>query len=107
MSSNEPHGKMGYEKKDVSTRKIISWAVGLTLLVVLFVVMLNELFTFVSEEVITEQVRTQDKATLSELRVVEDSILNSYGWSDSTKTSYRIPLDSAIELVAREAQSGK
>ena len=107
MSDQEHSHKMGYEKKDVSTTKIILWTVGIVALIVVFVVGLNEYFVYVTEDVISEQVLSQEKVTLSELRAHEDSVLTSYGWSDSTQTSYRIPLDSAIKIVAAEAEGAK
>src|SRR5438128_1977992 len=39
---------------------------------------------------------------LKEFRAAEDAILNSYGWVDPEKGVVRIPVERAMELVAKE-----
>ena len=39
---------------------------------------------------------------LKEFRAGEEAILNSYGWVDPEKGVVRIPVDRALELVAKE-----
>ena len=39
---------------------------------------------------------------LKEFRAGEDAILNDYGWVDPEKGIVRIPVERALELVAKE-----
>jgi hypothetical protein len=39
---------------------------------------------------------------LKDLRDNEDTLLNSYGWTDSAKGTVHIPIDQAIDIVAKK-----
>ena len=101
------HGAGGYEKRDIS----ISYTLIGTILAVIFVVgsiiLLNEYFHYIREQVIYEQQLQPQSKMLKELRAYEDSVMNSYGYADTTKQVYRIPIDKAMEMMVKDAESGK
>jgi len=97
----------GYEKKDVNIRQILWWTIGLVVAIAISLVLLNEFFLSVKEEMIYEEVLKPESISLRDVRAKEDLLLNSYAVVDSTKGIYRIPIDRAIELVAQEAYRGK
>ncbi|HZL56356.1 MAG TPA: hypothetical protein VFC21_04715 [Bryobacteraceae bacterium] len=50
---------------------------------------------------------TYPRIELKEMRDDEDAILNSYGWVDPNKGTVRIPIDQAIDMVARKGLPSK
>ena len=48
------------------------------------------------------RIQASPATDLRDLRAYEDSQLNSYGWVDKQKGTVRIPIERAIELVARQ-----
>jgi len=52
-----------------------------------------------------EMVLQPQNQKLLQLRAREDSLLVSYGKADSTGLAYRIPIDSAMALIAAEKGS--
>ncbi len=46
---------------------------------------------------------TEGKPSLSELRAADQRELSSYGWIDQKEGTVRIPIDKAMELVAKES----
>ena len=97
----------GYEKKDINLTKVILVGAVIVLFIVVSLIVLNEYFTAEKESMIEEVVLKPESISLKELRHVEDSLLSSYGYSDSTKTAYRIPIERAMELTASENQNNK
>lgn len=93
----------GYEKKDVNIKQILFWTIAMVLAIILSLVLLNEYFLSVKEEMIYEEVLKPESLTLRDVRAKEDLLLNSYELIDSTTQVYRIPIDRAMELVAQEA----
>ena len=47
------------------------------------------------------RLQTNPAADLRTFRAREDSVLNSYGWVDQKNGVARIPIDSAIEMIAK------
>lgn len=102
MSEHSTHPG-GYEKKDTNV-KVVAWvAVTVIILVIIFAVILNELYVVTKEEVIREAVLEPVPASVLELRAYEDSVLNSYELIDTAAGIYRIPIDSAMKLAAQAA----
>jgi len=97
----------GYEKKDVNLTSVIVVGIIIVLFIVVSLIVLNEYFTAEKESMIEEVVLKPESISLKELHQVEDSLLNSYGYSDSTKTAYRVPIERAMELTASENQKSK
>ena len=100
-ADNTNHG--GYEKTDVSIRSIILIAVAVIVAVILSLVVLNEYFLSVKEQIVEDMVLKPESVMLRDLRATEDEVLNSYKLLDSAGGVYRIPIDRAMELMAEEA----
>lgn len=108
MSEHEQHqGAGGYEKRDVSVKHIAFFTILTLVLIVASVFMLNEYFIVVQENVTYELSLEPESPELIELKAYEDSVMTTYGFSDSTKTSYRIPIEKAMEIMANESQENK
>ncbi len=105
MSSQEPTGTEpeGYEKRDISVAKTLVVGMFVIILIVGFLVVLNEYFIAVTEEVKQEQVLTPQSVTIREQLARDAELLNSYAVVDSAKGVYRIPIERAMKLQADEA----
>lgn len=96
----------GYEKRDINVRKVAVFAlISIVILAVLLIIVENW-FIKTKEDLYYEMVLKPKNKELLQFQAHEDSLLNSYGIADSTG-GYRIPIDSAIALVATETESGK
>ncbi len=95
----------GYEKKDANVRFIAIVALVLIVVIAGIGVMLNELFLITTEDAIQDAVLSVDSEELAKLRAHEDSLLSSYELLDTSSGVWRIPIDSAIEIVAGENNS--
>ncbi len=93
----------GYEKRDVKINKIIIVTVVLTVFLIFSLVMLNELFISVKENVVYEAFLKPPSQILLESRKEQDAILNSYGVVDEEKGVYRIPISKAMDLYVEES----
>ena len=99
--------KAGYEKEGVNVKKVFILIILGVVVIAVSLVILNEYFFYSKEQVVYEEVLKPESITLKELRAREDSILTSYGYSDSTKTTFRIPLEKAIELTLEDVKKAK
>ena len=105
MSEHEQHKQQaeGYETSDVNVTKVVAVGMVVVIVVLLFLVILNEYFIQVKEELVSEQVLTRESATLRDIRAREAEILNAYGVIDQKAGVYRIPIERAMEVYADEA----
>ncbi len=53
------------------------------------------------------RLQSEPKMELKDLRADEDAILSSYGWLDPNKGTVRIPIDLAIDMVAKKGLPSK
>jgi len=92
----------GYEKKDLNITATVLAGVFVVAVVIFSVAFLIEYFLKVKEDTVYQATLAPESPELLELRAAEDSVLSSYGVteSDSTDTVYRIPLEKAMELTA-------
>ncbi len=95
----------GYEETDISVAKTVIGAIVVVLFIGVFLVILNEYFLSVKEEIVYETVLKPESISLKELYLREDSVLTTYELTDTAKGIYRIPIDKALEIVAQEAQA--
>ena len=95
----------GYEKQDVSPKKLGMLVIIGVVVVAIVVIIMNEFFIATREALIEEMVLTPESVALRELRARETDILNSYGIVDAEAGIYRIPIDQAMKLIAEEAYS--
>ena len=93
----------GYEKQDTSTRAIlIATAISLVLIAGA-VIVLWDYYIVTREAIVYEQALAPRSQQLLELQELEDSLLTTYEFVDSTAGVYRIPIERAMELMASEA----
>ncbi len=107
MSAEHGNDKQmpGYESRDVNLKLTIVVGVLSILLLIFVLVGLDQYFTAVVERQVEKAVMSPISRDLQALRAHEDSMLNSYGLVDSSRGVYRIPIDSAIALLAAESET--
>lgn len=93
----------GYEKRDISVPKTLVVGMFVIILIVGFLVVLNEYFISVTEEIKQEQVLAPQSATYRDQIARDTELLTTYAIVDSTKGIYRIPVERAMKLMADEA----
>ena len=98
-------GGPGYEKRDVNINKLIAISIGISILIVVIIIGLHEIFTMTKEYIVHDQYLSPKSSMLVDLHAREDSTLNSYGIVDAESGLYRIPVDEAINLTVTEAQN--
>ena len=115
----EQHG--GYERTDVNTWAIGKFGIALVLISVGAMAMLLMLFHYLialegppapkaysslEEAHVKKPAGVQLEETpvldLARERAAEDKVLNSYGWVDKEKGIARVPIDVAIDMVAKQ-----
>jgi hypothetical protein len=112
MEENNLH-RGGHEETDVNPWQIGKFAVALTVVCALSMVLLFGLFRFFlsqeggkAEETIKLPALPRLEVTpaqdLKAIRTAEEQKLNSYGWVDQAKGVVRIPIDRAIDMLAQK-----
>ena len=104
-TNQQPTGAQseGYEKGDISVPKTLVIGIFVIILIVGFLVVLNEYFISVTEEIKQEQVLAPQSATYREQIARDTELLTTYAVVDSTRGIYRIPIERAMQLQADEA----
>lgn len=106
--NNSPETEqVGYERRDVGIRKLLLIGIAGILAIVIVMLVLMDYYTAYTEKVISEVVLEPESKELRELRARESEVLGSYKLLDEQKGIYRIPIDSAIELMLEEAEKSK
>ncbi len=119
--TDQHHSANGHETRDVDVRAVSKVGIGISLGVVAAFFLMWFLFDrFAARELRHEpkpdpmaasnpqkeppEPRLQPRPVmdLKSFRAGEEAILNSYGWVDPAKGIVRIPVDRALELVAKE-----
>jgi hypothetical protein len=106
-ATDEPDESSGYERRDADVRKTFILIVAGVVILALILVGLNEYFSYEKDEEFYEIVLKPESRELIEMRDREDRILNSYGLVDSLQGIYRIPIDSAMQEMLREAKAAE
>jgi hypothetical protein len=102
MTDHHDHEPSGYEKKDANVGRIILYGilgVFVTMAVVVFIV---DFFVTTREQIVYEAVLQPESAALRALRTREAEALGVYRVVDSAAGVYRIPIEQAMEVMARE-----
>jgi hypothetical protein len=99
-----PGKDAGYETGDVNVRRTVILIIAGIVTLVIILVLLNEYFSYVKEKEIYEMVLKPESKTLIEIRARENRILGSYGVADSAGGVYRIPIDSAMQIMLHEVE---
>ena len=114
-----PGAGPGYELSDVEPRPMVKTAMvmaGLVLFSIVAMIILFEVFSYYEPKAdkprhpmadsrfvnSAPRLQPDPPALKQELRAVEDHVLTSYDWADKEKRLVRIPIDRAIDLVARQ-----
>jgi hypothetical protein len=118
MGMNEAPHRDGYEKRDISVGAVALFAVSLV--VALLVIHFFALGTFhhlaqqssaypppspfapTHENFTGPRLLVNQKLDMEAFRASEDALLNNYGWVDRKQGIVRVPIDRAIELLARQ-----
>jgi hypothetical protein len=120
VEHTEPRPEEGYEKRDVENAAVFRPALGFFLLVVLTVVLMRWLFGYLAaREASTDRplspiarnaprelppeprLQLSPPTDLAAMREEENEALHSYGWVDRESRVVRIPIERAMELVAK------
>lgn len=97
----------GYERGEPKSWMIVAWGAGTVLVLVLVIVGIQFYFDRVKEQQVYQKQMEPVSADLLSLRAKEDAHLHSYAYLDRNKGVVRIPIDRAMELLAKEAAAGK
>ena len=114
-NSHENSNPSGHETSDVNVWGVGQFAIALILIILASLVLLIGLFRFFQSREETNQVTHVEPAKLfpepqlqktpsldlEVLRAEEDKLLRGYAWVDSQKGLVHIPIDQAIDLLAR------
>lgn len=105
MKAQDSHQQTsgGYEKQDIDIKSIFMWALLSFVVIAGMLIFLYEYFIVEKEKEVYEAVLKPESPKLILLRITEDDILNNYAVIDANKGIYRIPIDSAMKIVAQEA----
>jgi hypothetical protein len=93
----------GYEKQDTSIRAVLITTLVTLAVITIAVVALWDYYIATREAVIFEQSLAPESEQLIQLQKLEDSLLTTYEFVDSTSGVYRIPIERAMELLTDEA----
>lgn len=104
MSHGSGHPS-GYEKSDINVRMVIMWAAIVILFLVIALISVNDWFIKTKDDLYKEMVLEPQNQQLIDLRAHEDSVLTSYGMSDSLPGVYHIPIDSAMKQIAEKTKA--
>ncbi len=95
----------GYEKRDVNLRMVVVLSVASALLVIGFSLILNEYFLITKNKIYEEQVLAKESPRLIEYQRETEALLNSFGEIEGKEGTFRIPVESAMELLVKQAQA--
>ncbi len=95
--------EIGYERRDINIKKVLLAAAMITGTLLIMLIMLNEMFMIVKEDIVYQQFLSPESERLNRINAREDSLLNSYGVIDEEQGKYRIPVEKAMEVIAEEA----
>lgn len=93
---------MGYEKRDINTKKLFIAIFLLLAVVVICAVAVDQYFVLAKERIYERQVLKAENTELKELHQKEIETLTNYKLLDPAKGTVRIPIDRAMELLVLE-----
>lgn len=107
MSGSSYNTNSGYETRDVNVFTVTVLIILGIIALAGILVSLDIYFSYTVEREIYEIVLKPGSKALKEIRQRDRLILDSYGKSDSLEGVYRIPIDSAMRDMLREAPVSK
>lgn len=96
------HALVGVEKESVDTSLLFGIILGTVVIVITLVIIAFTITDVKSRQYVSESVAAIDYPELREVRAAAASQLTQYGVVDAEGTSFRIPIDRAIDLMANE-----
>ncbi|MDQ6678519.1 MAG: hypothetical protein M3Z09_14630 [Acidobacteriota bacterium] len=119
--------RVAYEHGDADVFTVSKYAIALAFGVLIAASAMWGLFSWFSSQQTLEQTKLPDsvletrkhmappeprlqstpKFDLREFRAAEDEVLNHYHWLDASKATARIPIEDAIDIVARKGLPSK
>ncbi len=94
----------GYEKEDINIQSVFGWALATIVLIAAMLIFLVDYFVVEKEKEVYQAVLKPESPKLMLLRITEEDILNNYAVIDANKGIYRIPIDSAMKILAQESE---
>ncbi len=91
-----------YEKQDVSIKTLLWVGLGLAAFIIASLILLSQFFVVEKEKQVYEAVLKPPSEQLRQLRAYEDEVLNNYAVLDRDKGVFQLPIDRAMQLIARE-----
>jgi hypothetical protein len=109
----------GYELSDLNPGYVGLFGIGLSVVLVIAVVVASLLIQYKTvqharqdtpipqlarerEATLGTRLQVDPKNELRQMRAAEDAMLNSYGWVDKDAGIVRIPVDRAMEILAKK-----
>jgi hypothetical protein len=119
MTEAPTHSRPLYEASDIDPRRVILIGAGLLATVLVIMTVTYIIYGFVSGRYLGRQPPASSLAhtraptpephlsvnapeELRQLRATENAALNSYAWVDKENGTVRIPIDRAIEVLAKK-----
>jgi hypothetical protein len=96
------HEVAGYEKRDVNVTKVVIALAGCVLLIVFFMIILDQYFRISTEKMYFKQVLEPESVQYKELQQKEIQTLTNYKIIDKNAGVYQIPIERAMELEVLE-----
>ncbi|MCB0327631.1 MAG: hypothetical protein KDD52_08440 [Bdellovibrionales bacterium] len=93
----------GYEKSDVNVGKVILFALGPAIFIVVALIGLDQFFLWSSQDAYYQKVLFPQSQDYVELSQSQQKQLDSYGVIDESKGRYQIPIDRAKQLLVNQA----
>ena len=106
-----------HETRDTNVRSVVIFGAGLLVVVVVVLFAMNRMFSFLAARkdsgppasplALTREIppeprlQLDDSANLKALQSAEEKVLASYGWVNEKEGIVRIPIERAIELLAK------
>ncbi|MEO1022429.1 MAG: hypothetical protein AAFW89_07780 [Bacteroidota bacterium] len=88
---------------ELNYNSLIGWSIGGIVIVIIMIVSMiyfTEFSVFNAQKEVSESITTY--ADVTELKVDQEQLLNSFGMVDSENRIYRIPIDQAIEEILEQ-----
>jgi hypothetical protein len=114
MDEHTRHPQVGHETSDVNIWAIGKFGIALVVITVISIGLLIGVFRYF-QSIQTEgaavdpvkvfpnpRLQSHPVTDLREVRETEDKLLHGYGWVDPQKGIARIPIDQAIDMVAKK-----
>ena len=105
--SELPGTSGGFDRSEPNVRAIALFGVGTLVLLVVLVLGLQFYFDRTLEQEVYTQVLAPQSQLLTTLHAREDEELHTYRYIDRDRGAVRLPIERAMQLLAREYEEGK